>query len=68
MSKKIFTGLLFVLVVISFFQSNTVFAAGNETQAIFQYVDISTLDAQEKTEIVKKILTLQQAMIAKTFG
>lgn len=54
MSKKIFTGLLFVLVVISFFQSNTVFAAGNETQAIFQYVDISTLDAQEKTEIVKK--------------
>lgn len=53
MSKKILTGLLFALVVISFFQSNTAFAASNETQAIFQYVDISTLDAQEKTEIVK---------------
>ena len=53
MSKKIFIGMFFVLFLTSFFQSNVAFAATNETQSIFQYVDIATLNTQEKTEIVK---------------
>ncbi|PLS37115.1 cell surface protein [Carnobacterium maltaromaticum] len=53
MLKKGLVGFLFVLFVTNFFQSNVVIATTNETQAIFYYVDIATLNTQEKSEIVK---------------